>query len=172
MRRVGSQSAFLVAAHKFLSLSRFAVFLYCPSERVRTPVTTWLWPANAVATLLTAAAAIVQPVAMLSAPCSPQCDPHGYVAIFSVLPVTVVVGIALIALILLIARKKSGFGFGLAAAACSAGLAFLFADLLAGSVRWSILAALALVAALAIAGLRVVPPPPRLPEPRYPSLDT
>jgi hypothetical protein len=138
-------------------------------------VTTWVWPANAVATLLTAAAAIVQPVAMASAPCGPHCDPHGYVAIFSVLPVTVIVGFALIALVLLIARKKSGFGFGLVAAAGCGGLAFLFGDLMAGSVRWSIFAALALVVALAITGLRVTPSPslpPRLPEPPYPSLDT
>jgi hypothetical protein len=135
-------------------------------------VTHWLWPANAIATLVTAAAAIVQPVAILSAPCGPECDPHGYVAIFSVLPVAVVVGISLIALTLLIARKKSGFGTGLGAAVCCAGLAFLFARLLSGTVRWSILAALALVVALAIAGLRVVPRSPRLPDLPYPSLDT
>jgi hypothetical protein len=134
-------------------------------------VTTWLWPANALATLVTAAAAIVQPVAILRAPCSPQCDPHGYVAIFSVLPVVVVAGISLIALTLLIGRRKSGFGTGLGAAVCCAGLAVLFGRLLAGLVLWSILVALVLVAVLAIAGLRVVPPAPRLPEPPYPSLD-
>ena len=117
----------------------------------------WLWPANAVATLVTAAAAIAQPVAMLSAPCGPQCDPHGYVAIFSALPVAVVVGISLIALTLLIARKRSGFGTSLGAGICCAGLAVLFTRLLPDAVRWSILAALAVVVALAIAGLRGTP---------------
>jgi hypothetical protein len=132
-------------------------------------VTTWLWPANAVATLVTAAAAIVQPVAMLSPPCSPTCDPHGYVAIFSIIPVACVVGITLIALTLLIGRKKSGFGTSLAASVCCAGLVLMFSRLLAGPVRWSIVAALVLAAALAIAGLRVIPSPRRSP---YPSLDT
>jgi hypothetical protein len=125
-------------------------------------VSNWLWPANAVATLVTAAAAIVQPVAILSAPCSPECDPHGFVAIFSVLPVAVVVGFSLIALTLLIARKRSGFGTSLGAGVCCAGLAILFTRLLPGPVRWSILAALVVVAALAIAGLRSVPRSPRL----------
>jgi hypothetical protein len=134
-------------------------------------VTTWLWPANAVATLVTAAAAIVQPVAMLSAPCSPECDPHGYVAIFSVIPVAGVVGITLIASTFLIARKRAGFGISLGASACCAGLVLMFGDLLAGPVRWSIVAAIVLAAALAIAGLRLVPRPSRLPQPPYPSLD-
>lgn len=139
---------------------------------MRTSVTTWLWPANAVATLMTAAAAIVQPVAMLSAPCGPVCDPHGYVAIFSVIPVAVVVGITLIALTLLIGRKKSGFGTSLGASACCAVLVLMFSALLPGTVRWSIVAALVLAAALAIAGLRFVPAPRRLPDPPYPSFDT
>ncbi|WP_433163695.1 hypothetical protein [Kribbella sp. CA-247076] len=132
-------------------------------------MTHWLYPANAVATLVTAAAAIVQPVAILHAPCGPRCDPHGYVAIFSVLPVAVVVGISLIALTLLIGRRKSGFGTALAAACCCAGLAVLVGRLLPGLVLWSIVGALLLVAALALAGLRVVPS--RLPEPPHPPLD-
>ncbi|WP_350280112.1 hypothetical protein [Kribbella sp. HUAS MG21] len=41
----------------------------------------WLWPVNAAATVVTGAAAIAQPVTMLSAPCDMPCDPHGYVAI-------------------------------------------------------------------------------------------
>jgi hypothetical protein len=135
-------------------------------------VTTWLWPANVVATLMTAAAAIVQPVAMLSAPCGPTCDPHGYVAIFSIIPVACVVGITLIALTLLIGRRKSGFGTSLGASACCAGLVLMFSNILAGPVRWSIVAAVVLAAALAIAGLRFVPNLRRLPDPPYPSFDT
>ncbi|MEV5960502.1 hypothetical protein AB0L70_01985 [Kribbella sp. NPDC051952] len=134
----------------------------------------WLWLANGIAVVVMGAAAILQPIAMLSAPCGPNCDPHGYVAIFMMLPAVGIAGLALVALTLLIARSASGFGTGLAAAVCCGGLAFLLTNLLPGYVRWPILAAATLAVALAIAGLRLAPPAPRIPrrleEPPYPPM--
>jgi hypothetical protein len=134
----------------------------------------WLWLANGIAVVVMGAAAIVQPIAVLSIPCGPTCDPHGYVGIFMTIPAIGVAALALGALGQLIARSASGFGTGLAASICCGGLAFLLTNLLPGYVRWPILAAATVAAGLAIAGLRLAPPAPRirhaLEEPPYPTI--
>ncbi|NIK55629.1 hypothetical protein [Kribbella shirazensis] len=132
----------------------------------------WLWPANAIAMLVIAAAAILQPVTMLSAPCDMPCDPHGYVAIFSIFPAGVVVIIALVALTLLIGRNRAGFGTALGAAGACAGLLVLFGPVLIAPVRWPVAAVCLLIAGLAIAGLRSAPvrQRPRWEEPPYPTV--
>ena len=135
---------------------------------------TWLWPANALAMLVTAAAAIIQPVTMLSVPCDgPVCDPHGYIAIFSILPASGVAIMALVAFGLLIARNRAGFGTALGAAGTCAGLMVLFGNVLVDSVRGPVAGVTVVVAALAIAGLRLAPlrKARRLEEPPYPTLD-
>lgn len=120
----------------------------------------WLWPVNAVGMLVTAVAAILQPVTMLTWPCDdPACDPHGYVAIFSVFPTAFVVIVALIALGLLNGRRRSGFGVAIGAAAACAGMLVLFGEVLIGAVRWPLGAVTLVVAGLAIEGLRSAPVP-------------
>ena len=120
----------------------------------------WLWPANAVGMLVIAVAAILQPVTMLSMPCDgPTCDPHGYVAIFSVFPTAFVVIVALIALGLLNGRRRSGFGVAIFAAAACAGMLLLFGAVLIAPVRWPLGAVTLVVAGLAIEGLRSAPVP-------------
>ncbi|TCC43328.1 hypothetical protein [Kribbella sindirgiensis] len=120
----------------------------------------WLWPVNAVGMLVIAVAAILQPVTMLTWPCDdPMCDPHGYVAIFSVFPTAFVVIVALIALGLLNGRRRSGFGVAIGAAAACAGMLVLFGEVLIGAVRWPLGAVTLVVAGLAIEGLRSAPLP-------------
>lgn len=118
----------------------------------------WLWPANVVGMLVIAVAAILQPVAMLSMPCdAPTCDPHGYVAIFSVFATAFVVIVALIALGLLNGRRRSGFGVAIGAAAACAEMLLLFDEVLIAPVRWPLEAVTLVVAGLAIEGLRSAP---------------
>ncbi|TCC11614.1 hypothetical protein [Kribbella soli] len=122
----------------------------------------WLWPANAVGMLVIVVAAILQPVTMLSMPCDePTCDPHGYVAIFSVFPTAFVVIVALVALGLLNGRRRSGFGVAIGAAALCAGMLVLFGEILIAAVRWPLGVVTLVVAGLAIAGLRSAPVPAR-----------
>jgi hypothetical protein len=134
----------------------------------------WLWPANAIGMLVIAAAAISQPVTMLSVPCDAPpgvpCDPHGYVAIFSSLPAGGVAILALIAFSLLVARSRVGFGAALAATGACAMLLVLFGPVLTGTVRWPIAVGTVAVAGLVLAGLRWAPERqrPRLAEPPYP----
>ncbi len=122
----------------------------------------WLWPANAVGMLAIAIAAVLQPVTMLSIPCdAPTCDPHGYVAIFSVFPTAFVVIVALSALGLLNGRKRSGFGVAIFAAAACGGMLLMFGAVLIAPVRWPLVAVTLVVAGLAIEGLRSAPVPSR-----------
>ena len=108
--------------------------------------------------LVIVVAAILQPVTMLSMPCdAPTCDPHGYVAIFSVFPTAFVVIVALIALGLLNGRRRSGFGVAIGAAAACAGMLVLFGAFLLAPVRWPLAVVTLAVAALAIEGLRSAP---------------
>jgi hypothetical protein len=136
----------------------------------------WFWPANAVAMLATIAAAVIQPIVVLSVPCDvPVCDPHGYFAIFAAGPAVGVVVLAVVALVLLAIRHRAGFGVGLGAAAACAALLLWNGELLSGEVRWPIAGLTVVVAAVAFAGLRLAPdrvrqPRPGLPEPPYPTL--
>jgi hypothetical protein len=69
-----------------------------------------------VGALVMVAAAAVQPIVVLSAPCDgPDCDPHGYIAIFASVPAAGVAIIALVAVVLLASRSRLGFGAVLAA---------------------------------------------------------
>jgi hypothetical protein len=121
---------------------------------------TWLWPANAVGMVVIAVAAILQPVTMLSMPCDePTCDPHGYVAIFSVFPTAFVVIVALIALGLLNGRRRSGFGVAIFAAVACAGMLMMFGVFLIAPVRWPLGVVTLVVVGLAIEGLRSAPAP-------------
>ena len=118
----------------------------------------WLWPANAIGMAVIAVAAILQPVTMLSMPCDElTCDPHGYVAIFSVFPTAFVVIVALVALGLLNGRRRSGFGVAIGAATLCAGMLVLFREVLIAPVRWPLGAVTLVVAGLAIEGLRSAP---------------
>jgi hypothetical protein len=134
-------------------------------------VSAWLWPANGVATLLTAVAAIAQPVTMLNVPCEGSCDPHGYVAIFSFLPALVVALIALSALGSLIGRRRRGLVIALVAALLCAGLGVLFGGFVPAVVRWPVLGVALASAVLAVAGLRSAPARGHrmLADPPYPS---
>ncbi|WP_133784113.1 hypothetical protein [Kribbella sp. VKM Ac-2571] len=110
--------------------------------------------------LAIAIAAILQPVTMLSIPCdAPTCDPHGYVAIFSVFPTALVVIVALIALGLLNGRRRSGFGVAIFAAAACAGMLMMFGVFLIAPVRWPLAAVTLVAVGLAIEGLRSAPVP-------------
>jgi hypothetical protein len=132
----------------------------------------WLWPANQIGTLVTAGAAIAQPILVESVPAGPDADPHGYILIFSVGLAVGVVTIAIVAPALLTERKKkAGMGTNLAAAACCAGVAYLSEPLLPGSSLAMIFAIELLPATLAIIGLYAAPPPrpkPALTSPPYP----
>ncbi|MGZ0150008.1 hypothetical protein ACXJJ3_23305 [Kribbella sp. WER1] len=129
----------------------------------------WLWWVNGVAMPVTAAAAIIQPVKVNSAPCGSEvCDPHGYILIFTSLPAAGVVLLALVALIVLASGNRAGFGVALAAAVCCGGLLVLTGAGLSGQLLWSIVGLSLVAAGLATAGLRLVPNPPPLVEPPYP----
>jgi hypothetical protein len=134
----------------------------------------WLWWVNGAGLLAIAAAAIVQPIAINSAPCDvPECDPHGYILIFTAVPAAGVAILALVGLLVLGSGDKLGFGIALAAAAACAGL-LVWNGIggLSAQLIWPTAALALVVAALAVAGLRLVPPRPprkdRLVEPPYP----
>ncbi|MFI5691328.1 hypothetical protein ACIA58_05775 [Kribbella sp. NPDC051586] len=124
----------------------------------------------------TIAAAVVQPIVVLSVPCDASvCDAHGYFTIFATVPAAGVVVVALVALVLLVISRRAGFGAALGAAAACAALLFWNGDYVPGGVRWPIAALTAVVAVLAFAGLRLAPDrarrqQPGLEEPPYPSL--
>ncbi|MFF0339324.1 hypothetical protein [Kribbella sp. NPDC004875] len=120
-----------------------------------------------------AVVAILQPVTVLSATCvSAECDPHGYVAIFSTAPAVGVTAIAVIALVLLVRRSRAGFGTALGAAGGCAGMLAMFGEFLPVTLVWRLGAVTVAIAWLAIAGLRWAPARvrPRLVEPPYPPL--
>jgi hypothetical protein len=146
-----------------------------PGADAARPAWLWLWPANAVGALVIVASAAVQPIVVLSAPCDgPDCDPHGYVAIFAGVPAAGVAIIAVVAVLLLASRSRVGFGTLLGAAAASAALLLWFAGLVPVEVWLPIACVTVAVAVLAFAGLRYAPTRvrvrPGLDEPPYPSL--
>lgn len=135
-------------------------------------MTRWLWPANLITTLITAAVAIAQPILIESVPAGPNDDPHGYILIFSLVLALGVLAIAGVAFALLLQRKKAGMGTSLGAAACCAGVAYVGEGLLPGSSHLTLIGLELLPAALAILGLyaaQPAPPKPALADPPYPS---
>ncbi|HWD80590.1 MAG TPA: hypothetical protein VG497_16965, partial [Kribbella sp.] len=109
-----------------------------------------LWWTNGLAMPLIAAAAIVQPIRINSAPCdAAECDPHGYVAIFTTVPAVGVALLALVALLVLSSGYRAGFGIALAAAAACGGLLVLTGPELSAQLRWCIVGLSMVVAALA-----------------------
>ncbi|MFC9694295.1 hypothetical protein ACFTSF_37475 [Kribbella sp. NPDC056951] len=133
----------------------------------------WLWIANVVATILVGAAAILQLVDASSpdSSCGPQCDPHGYIVIFTAIPVLVVLLVALSALGSLVMRHRAGFWLELVAAAGCAFELLLLRSLLTVVHAVSVGAVIAATVVLAIVGLRKAPVRRqyRLPEPPYPA---
>ncbi|MFF1818742.1 hypothetical protein ACFVWG_15680 [Kribbella sp. NPDC058245] len=134
----------------------------------------WLWIANASATLLVGSAAIFQLVDASSSEdssCGPNCDPHGYVVIFTAIPALIVVIVALSAVGALIARRRAGLWIALVAAIGCSGELFLLWGLLP---IWRVVLLWTLIVAaggLAVLGLRRAPvhQPYRVPEPPYPT---
>ena len=131
-------------------------------------MTRWLWPANQIGTLVTAAATIAQPILIESVPAGPDADPHGYILIFSIGLALGVLTIAIVASALLTERKKAGMLTSLAAAACCAGATYLFEPLLPGSSLPAIIAIELLPTTLAILGLYAAPLPNPKPTPTNP----
>ncbi|MEU0093680.1 hypothetical protein [Kribbella sp. NPDC006257] len=81
-------------------------------------MTRWLWPANQIGALVTAATTIAQPILIESVPAGPDDDPHGYILIFSIGLALGVLTIVIVASALLAQRNKAGMGTSLGAAAC------------------------------------------------------
>jgi hypothetical protein len=130
-----------------------------------------LWWANGLAMPLIAAAAIVQPITINSAPCgAPECDPHGYILIFTTVPAVGVALLALLAVLVLSSGYRAGFGIALGAAAGCGGVLAFNAPGLSGELVWLIAGVSLVVAGLAVAGLRLVPVRPPLPDPPYPPI--
>jgi hypothetical protein len=122
-------------------------------------MTQWLWRANLIGTLVTAAATIAQPILIESVPAGPDDDPHGYILVFSVGLALGVLTIVIVASALLAERNKAGMVTSFGAAACCAGLAYLSEGLLPASSLPTIIAVELLPAALAVLGLYAAPPP-------------
>ncbi|MDX6284017.1 MAG: hypothetical protein QOH03_5088 [Kribbellaceae bacterium] len=138
-------------------------------------MTRWLWPANLIATLVTAAATIAQPVLTESVPMGPNDDPHGYVLVFSIVLALGVLSIVAVAFVLLARGKKAGMATSLAAAVCCAGVAALTEGLLPDSSSLAIIGIELIPVTIAILGLSAAPaakprPKPTLTEPPYPTL--